>query len=67
MIILAVTWKIVWNMQMTENKKYEIDVSIRTMYLPDQSDVDAERYVFAYTIKISNTGDIASQQVVGAH
>ena len=48
---------------MTENKKYEIDVSIRTMYLPDQSDIEADRYVFAYTIMISNAGDIASQLI----
>ena len=46
---------------MTENKKYEIDISIRTVYLPDQSDEDADRHVFAYTITIANTGTVATQ------
>lgn len=62
-IILDVALKIVSNDGMTEHKKYEIDVTIRTLYLPDQSDVEANRYVFAYTIKISNIGDIASQLI----
>ncbi|MDP1559693.1 MAG: Co2+/Mg2+ efflux protein ApaG [Nitrosomonas sp.] len=48
---------------MTESKKYEIDVAIRTLYLPDQSDVEADRYVFAYTIRISNLGEIATQLI----
>ena len=63
MIILDMAREIVWNEQMRENKKYEIDVSIRTVYLPDQSDLEVDRYVFAYTIKISNAGDIASQLI----
>ncbi len=63
MITLAVNKEIVWNIVMNENKKYEIDVSVRTVYLPDQSDTDANRYVFAYTIRISNAGDIASQLI----
>ncbi|MDP2224947.1 Co2+/Mg2+ efflux protein ApaG [Nitrosomonas sp.] len=48
---------------MTEDKKYEIDVSIRTIYLPDQSDEEAERHVFAYTITIANTGTVTSQLI----
>lgn len=48
---------------MTENKKYEIDISIRTVYLLDQSDEDAERHVFAYTITIANTGTVATQLI----
>lgn len=48
---------------MTENKKYEIDVSIRTAYLPDQSDEDADRHVFAYTITIANMGTVAAQLI----
>jgi len=53
----------VWNEKMTENKKYDIDVSIRTLYLPDQSDEDADRHVFAYTITIANMGTVASQLI----
>lgn len=48
---------------MTENKKYDIDISIRTVYLPDQSDEEADRHVFAYTITIANTGTVASQLI----
>ncbi|MGV8711964.1 MAG: Co2+/Mg2+ efflux protein ApaG [Nitrosomonas sp.] len=48
---------------MSEHKKYEINVSIRTAYLPDQSDEDGERHVFAYTITIANTGTVASQLI----
>jgi len=48
---------------MSENKKYEIHINIRTAYLPDQSDEDAERHVFAYTITIANTGTVATQLI----
>ncbi len=48
---------------MTKEKKYEIDVNIRTVYLPDQSDEEAERHVFAYTITIANTGTVTSQLI----
>ena len=37
---------------MTEKKKYEIHVSAQSIYLPEQSDEEAERFVFAYTIRI---------------
>lgn len=36
---------------------YGIRVVVRTQYLPEQSDVRAGRYVFAYTIRISNESD----------
>lgn len=35
---------------------YRIDVSVSTDYLPEQSHPAAERYVFAYTVTIQNTG-----------
>jgi ApaG protein len=44
-------------------KKYEITVSARTTFIPDQSDADNGRYVFAYTITITNTGDVPAQLV----
>ena len=44
-------------------KKYEITVSARTMFIPDQSDTDNGRYVFAYTITIANTGNVPAQLV----
>ncbi|MGQ0749821.1 MAG: Co2+/Mg2+ efflux protein ApaG [Betaproteobacteria bacterium] len=44
-------------------KKYEITVSTRTAFVPDQSDVNGARYVFAYTITITNTGSVPAQLV----
>ncbi len=35
---------------------YHIQVQVKTDYLDDQSDPNADRYVFAYTITIANTG-----------
>lgn len=43
--------------------KYDITVSVRTEFLPDQSDRDAGPYVFAYFITIRNTGEIAAQLI----
>ena len=45
------------------DRRYEISVSTRTQYLADQSDEEAGRYVFAYTITIRNTGSIAAQLI----
>jgi ApaG protein len=46
---------------MASEKKYEITVSARTSYIPEQSDADAGRYVFAYTITLQNTGTVTAQ------
>lgn len=35
----------------------DIEIDVRTRYLPDQSAPAEKRYVFAYTITISNRGD----------
>src|SRR5688572_12239552 len=45
------------------DKKYEIKVETRTAFIPDQSDVDSGRYVFAYTINITNIGTVPAQLV----
>ena len=42
-------------------KKHDITVSARTAFIPDQSDVGKRRYVFAYTITITNTGSVGAQ------
>ena len=48
---------------MAEAKKHDIKVDVTTEYLPDQSEPAASRYVFSYTITISNTGGIAAQLI----
>ncbi len=48
---------------MAESRIYEIRVDVATQYLAEQSDAAANRYVFAYTITISNVGTIAAQLI----
>ena len=48
---------------MAEGKKYHINVNVNTAYLADQSDPASDRYVFAYTISISNTGTVSAQLI----
>ncbi len=44
-------------------KPHDISVKTRTVYIADQSDPANDRYVFAYTITITNTGSAAAQLV----
>lgn len=48
---------------MAEGKKYQINISVNTAYLAEQSDPSADRYVFAYTITIENVGTVAAQLI----
>ena len=48
---------------MGEQKKYEITVVPRAFYIEEQSDPERNHYVFAYTISITNTGNVAAQLV----
>jgi ApaG protein len=48
---------------MDSSKKYAVAVTAHSTYLPDQSDEEDDRYVFAYTIRITNTGAITAQLV----
>lgn len=41
--------------------RYDINVSVQTQYIPEQSDPDNERHVFSYTITIENTGAVPAQ------
>ena len=43
------------------NKPYDIHVAVETQFIPDQSIPEQNRYVFAYTITISNLGHKAAQ------
>ena len=48
---------------MTENKRYEFSVSPKVTFLADQSDPDKNHFVFAYTITVTNTGEVTAQLV----
>ncbi len=45
------------------DSKHDITVSARTVFIPDQSNAQSGRYVFAYTITITNTGTVPAQLV----
>jgi len=48
---------------MTETGKYQITIDARPQFLDEQSDVEAGRFVFAYTISIRNSGSVAAQLI----
>ncbi|OFZ68131.1 MAG: Co2+/Mg2+ efflux protein ApaG [Betaproteobacteria bacterium RBG_16_58_11] len=48
---------------MADSKKYEIQVTTQVEYIPEQSSEEQDRYVFAYTITIANTGSIPAQLI----
>lgn len=39
----------------------EIRIQVATSFVDDQSEPDADRYVFAYTIRITNNGEVAAR------
>ena len=43
--------------------KYQFRVEVAPRYLPDQSSPAQSLFVFAYTITISNTGEVAAQLI----
>src|SRR6202165_4945691 len=49
-----------------ESKRYEITVTALSTYFPQQSDDDVGRFVFAYTITITNTGT-APARLISRH
>lgn len=51
---------------MAQEKRYEIQVTTATKYLPEQSDEPGDRYVFSYTVTIRNSGN-ARAQLVSRH
>ena len=48
---------------MSSSKHYECTVLVETVFIPEQSDVEHNRYAFAYHIKRTNTGTIAAQLI----
>ncbi len=49
--------------RMGDPGKYDITVTVRTQFLPDQSDTSSGPFVFAYFITIKNTGSVAAQLI----
>jgi ApaG protein len=45
---------------------YEFDINVATRYLDEQSEPEQDRYVFAYTIHIRNSGSVPAQ-LLGRH
>ncbi|WP_338847528.1 Co2+/Mg2+ efflux protein ApaG [Massilia sp. W12] len=43
--------------------QYELEITVETAYLPEQSKPAENHYVFAYTITIKNTGQIGVQLI----
>ncbi|AIR89120.1 Co2+/Mg2+ efflux protein ApaG [Pseudomonas cremoricolorata] len=43
--------------------RYQIDVSVVTRYLKEQSDPDSQRFAFAYTITVQNNGSVAARLI----
>ena len=48
---------------MPNPEKYRIEIKPVPQFIPEQSDPDDSRYVFAYTITISNLGELPAQLV----
>jgi len=46
---------------MSQPPQHRIEVSVETTYIPGESEPDARRYVFAYTVLISNRGSVPAQ------
>jgi ApaG protein len=48
---------------MVERNKYDVTVVARAAHVEDQSDPSRNHYMFAYTITITNTGNIPAQLI----
>jgi len=44
-------------------KQCDIRIQVATTYVDDESEPDSDRYVFAYTITISNSGEVPAQLI----
>jgi ApaG protein len=51
---------------MTDTPDYALAIDVATRYLDDQSEPEQDRYVFAYTIRIRNAGNVPAR-LLGRH
>jgi ApaG protein len=45
------------------DSRYQVDVSVVTRYLADQSQPEHDRFAFAYTITVQNNGEIPARLI----
>ncbi len=60
---LAPALPLISNTLMADQEEYGITVTVRTTYIPEQSDEAASRFVFAYSVSILNSGSVAAQLI----
>ena len=48
---------------MANTTHYECTVTVEATFIAEQSDVEHNRYAFAYFVKITNTGNVAAQLI----
>lgn len=48
---------------MDDDSQYLLDIRVQTRFLDDQSQPAENRYVFAYTITIQNTGNVPARLI----
>ena len=46
-----------------DEEQFDIGIDVATNYIHDQSEPASDRYVFAYTITISNNGDLPARLI----
>jgi ApaG protein len=46
---------------MEQTPDYSFEVAVRSVYIADESEPDANKYVFAYTVTIRNVGRVPAQ------
>jgi ApaG protein len=49
--------------RLASNKLYQIQISVQSQYLENQSDPTRQTYSFAYIVKITNTGNVPAQLI----
>jgi ApaG protein len=58
---VAINTHVAENFRMSNKQPYDIEVSVASRFLDEQSRPADNRYVFAYTIRIRNLGEISAQ------
>jgi len=48
---------------MSDDSDYKINVTVNSQYIEAESNPEANRYVFAYTVQITNNGNIGAKLI----